>query len=260
MLYLEIAKKSLHIKELRRAFDRNPCISIDELIQFYQRFEEKVKRSTVDWRIYKLNELGVLYRVSRGSYSLSETHYYKPEVSRSLKLLYSKVKIQFPYLNICVWNTKILNEFMLHQPARFYSMLDVDKDAMESVFYELKDKGKDVFLSPSEEVLSKYVVSKKDPIIITNLITEAPLEEIEGVKTVTLEKVLVDICSNVTLFSAQQGAELTRIYEAAFEKYTISETKLLRYATRRSKKPVVEQLMKKARNGNFHDNLPNHRR
>lgn len=247
---MRIAKKSLHIKELRNAFVHEQSISVHDLIQFFQRFEEKVKRSTVDWRIYELTKLGILHRIGRGSYSLSETYYFKPEVSRSLKLLFGIVKNQFPYLNICVWNTKLINEFMLHQPGRFYTILEVDKDAMESVFYDLKDQGRDVFLNPSEEVLSKYVASKKEPIIITSLITEAPLEEIDGVKTASLEKVLVDICSNEILFSSQQGAELSRIYETAFEKYTISETKLLRYARRRNRKEVVEQLIKKQRNGN----------
>ena len=136
---------------------------------------------------------------------------------------------------------------MLHLPGRFYTLLEVDKDAMESVFYELKDEGRDVFLNPSEEVLSKYVIGKKEPILITSLITEAPLQEIGGVKTATLEKVLVDICSNETLFSSQQGAELTRIFETAFEKYTVSETKLMRYARRRNKKEVVERLINKTK-------------
>ena len=246
LLHLRIEKR-LHIKELRNSFVHDQSISVHDLIQFFQRFEEKVKRSTVDWRIYELTKLGILHRIGRGTYSLSETCYFKPEVSRSIKLLFGAVKNQFPYLKICVWNTKLINEFMLHQPGRFYTMLEVDKDAMESVFYELKDQGRDVFFNPSEEVLSKYVISKKQPIIITSLITEAPLEEIDGVKTATLEKVLVDICSNETLFSSQQGAELTRIYEAAFEKYTISEAKLLRYARRRNKKEVVEQLIKTAK-------------
>lgn len=139
---------------------------------------------------------------------------------------------------------------MLHQPGRFYTILEVDKDALESVFYKLKNQGKDIFLNPTEEILSKYVVNKKDPLILINLITEAPLEEINGIKTASLEKILVDICSNETLFSAQQGAELTRIYEAAFEKYTISEPKLLRYASRRNKKEIVERLIEKQRNVN----------
>lgn len=247
---MRIAKNSLHIKELRNAFAHDQSISVHDLIQFFQKFEENIKRSTVDWRIYELTKLGILHRIGRGTYSLSETYYFKPEVSRSLKLLFGTVKNQFPYLNICIWNTKLINEFMLHQPGRFYTILEVDKDAMEPVFYELKDQGRDVFLNPSEEVLSKYVISKKEPIIITSLITEAPLEEINGIKTATLEKVLVDICSNEILFSSQQGAELSRIYETAFEKYTISETKLLRYARRRNRKEVVEQLIKKQRNGN----------
>jgi hypothetical protein len=244
---LGIAKKSLHIKELRNAFVHNQSISVNDLIQFFQRFEGEVKRSTVDWRIYELTNLGVLYRVGRGSYSLSETNYFKPEVSRSLKLLFGAVKNQFPFLNICVWNTKLINEFMLHQPGRFYSVLEVDKDALESVFYDLKDQRRDVFLNPSEEVFSKYVLSKKEPIVITSLITEAPLEKMNGVMTASLEKILVDLCSNATLFSAQQGAELIRIYETAFEKYTISKTKLLRYARRRNKKEVVERLIKKTK-------------
>lgn len=246
-IHLDIAKKSLHIKELRNALANNQSISVNDLIQFFQKFDEEIKRPTVDWRIYELTKLGVLYRIGRGRYSLSETYYFKPEVSHSLKLLFGIVKNQFPYLNICVWNTRLINEFMLHQPGRFYSILEVDKDAMESVFYELKDRGRDVFLDPSEEVLTKYALNKKEPIVITSLITEAPLEKISGVKTASLEKVLVDICSNTTLFSAQQGAELTRIYETAFEKYTISETKLLRYARRRNKEEVVERLIKKTK-------------
>lgn len=246
-VYLGIAKKSLHIEELRNAFAHHQSISVNDLIKFFNRFNEEIGRSTVDWRIYELTNLGVLYRIGRGIYSLSEPNHFKPEVSRSLKLLFGKVKNQFPYLNICVWNTKLLNEFMLHQPGRFYTMLEVDKDATDSVFYELKDQGRDLYLDPSEEVLSKYVKSKNEPIIITDLITEAPLEEIGGVKTATLEKVLVDICSNETLFSAQQGAELKRIYETAFEKYTIRETKLLRYARRRNKNEVVEQLITKSK-------------
>lgn len=246
---MSIERKSLHIEDLRNAFVSEQSITVTDLIHFFQRFEKQVERSTIDWRIHELIRLRVLYRIGRGIYSLSEKHQFQPEVSRSLKILFGTVKNKFPYLNICVWNTKLINEFMVHQPGRFYTLLETDKDAMESVFYELKDQGREVFLNPSSEVLSKYVSSKKEPIIITNLITEAPLEQMDGLKTASLEKVLVDICSNQALFGAQQGEELNKIYETAFEKYAISETKLLRYARRRNKSEVVEQLIQKLRNG-----------
>lgn len=247
---MRIAKKSLHINELRNAFAHEQGISVQDLIFFYSQFTEKVKRSTIDWKIFELTKEGVLHRISRGNYSLTETNIYLPEISRSLRLLYSAVLRLFPFVDLCVWNTKSINEFMLHQPGRFYTILEVEKDVMESVFYELNEKYKDVYLNPSDEILSKYVVNKKDPIIITNLITEAPTEKVDGVVTTTLEKILVDIYSDQRLFGAQQGAELERIYNSAFEKYTVNNTKLLRYANRRNKKNVIEQLINKIlRNG-----------
>lgn len=246
-----IAKQSLHIKELRNTFADNSDISVQDLIQFYQRFEKDIRRSTVDWRIYELNKEGVLHRIARGVYSLSRTNSYIPEITRSQKLLFNSIKKQFPFVKICIWSTKWLNEFMLHQPGRFYTIIEIERDVMESVFYELKEQGKDVYLDPSEDVLDKYIINKKDPIIITSLTTEAPLQTINNVSTTTLEKMLVDLVCNEILFAAQQGAELERIYITALDKYTISNTKLLRYASRRNRKHEIDRLINQIqRNGN----------
>ncbi|MEX1001800.1 MAG: DUF6577 family protein [Crocinitomicaceae bacterium] len=240
-----IASKSLHIKELRNAFAHGKRITVEDLIRFYEKFEDQVKRSTVDWRIYELNKQGVLHRIARGMYSLAETNTYVPNVSRSLKYLYGSIHKQFPYVNICLWTTKWLNEFMVHQPFHFYTILEIEKEVMESVFYSLKDQGKEVFLDPSEEVLDKYVANADEPIILTGLTTESPTQEVNKVITTTLEKMLVDIYCDEKLFGAQQGAELERIYKSAFEKYTISEPKLLRYANRRNKKEEIAELINK---------------
>jgi hypothetical protein len=187
----------------------------------------------------------VHYRIARGIYSLSEPNHYIPDVSRSLKQLFIESKKQLPFAEMCIWNTKWINEFMLHQPGKFYTLLEVEKDLRESFFYALKDLGKDIYLDPSEEVLNKYVVDKTDPIIITSLVTEAPIQEVHGVHTITLEKLLVDILCNKTIFAAQQGAELKRIFSFAQEKYTMSKAKILRYASRRNKSDQIEYLIDK---------------
>lgn len=240
-----IVNKSLHIKELRDYFAHKEQISVSELIDFYKQFEENVKRSTIDWRIYELNRKGILHRIARGIYSLSKKgkNYLIPEISKSLKYLYNKIHKQFPFIDLCIWSTKWLNEFMLHQPGRFYTVLDIEKDVSESIFYALKEVGKDVYLNPSEEILSKYIVNKTEPIIITYLTTEAPTQRVDNVKTITLEKMLVDIYCDQVLFSAYQGAEMKRIYRTAFEKYNVSESKMFRYANRRNKKDEIEKLV-----------------
>jgi hypothetical protein len=138
---------------------------------------------------------------------------------------------------------------MLHQPGRFYTILEVEKDAMESVFYELSTNRKEVFLDPSEEVINKYVISAKEPIIITRLITEAPTSKTKNVITTTLEKMLVDIICDPALYATYQGAEMKRIYKTAFERYQINESRMLRYASRRTKKKEIQKLIKNIKEG-----------
>jgi hypothetical protein len=200
----------------------------------------------VDWRIYDLVNKGILHRVGRGLYSFSENEKkeYIPEIDRSLKYLSGKIYNQFPFLDTCIWSTKWLNEFMLHQPFRFYTIVEVEKEVMESVFYALKEQGKEVFLDPSEDILNNYVTNASEPIIITRLTTEAPTQKVNKVVTQTIEKLLVDIYCDTVIFAAQQGAELKRIYQTVFEKYHVNSAKMFRYASRRNKREEIENFIK----------------
>jgi hypothetical protein len=125
---------------------------------------------------------------------------------------------------------------MIHQPGLFYTIVEVEKDATESVFYFLKDQKHTVFINPSSEMLERYVQFDQHNIIVKNFITEAPTKLIEDVNTVTLEKVLVDIFCDTTLFSAQQGVEMRTIFQEAFRKYSLNTDKMFRYSARRGNK------------------------
>ena len=77
-------------------------------------------------------------------------------------------------------------------------------------------------------------------IILKKLITKSPIQTIDDVPTVTLEKVIVDIYSEKKLFEAFQGSELLHIINNAVEKYAINTKTLLNYANRRSKREEIE--------------------
>ena len=221
-------------------------MKVSDIITFYKQYDADIKRATVDWRIYDLVNKGVLHRVSRGLYSFSENEgkAFIPEINRSLKYLSGKIHNQFPFIDSCIWSTKWLNEFMLHQPFKFYTMVEVEKDVMESVFYALKEQGKEVFIDPSEEIVNNYVVNVSEPIIITRLTTEAPTQKVNKVVTQTIEKLLVDIYCDPVIFAAQQGAELKRIYQEGFDKYKVNTTKMFRYASRRNKRDDIDNFIK----------------
>jgi hypothetical protein len=189
-----------------------------------------------------------LVRVGKGKFAFGKGKYYVPEIGNDLKLLSKRFKKEFPFLSICLWNTSFLNEFMLHQPGRFYVMAEVEKDSIESVFYFLKEKQYSVFAEPTKEIVEKYLPAGKGVIIVKPLISEAPVQSVDAVLTITLEKMLVDVfCENV-LFAAQQGHEMRCIFEEALEKYTVNLDRMLRYAHRRNRRKALQEYLETVSN------------
>lgn len=132
---------------------------------------------------------------------------------------------------------------MQHQPNRFFLLVETDKETTNSAFYFLREIKKSVFIEPTIDILEKYIVNEKEVIIIKSLISEAPTQNINEVETATIEKILVDIFCDDVIFSAQQGAETRTIFKEAFNKYTINQNKMLRYANRRRKKEELNQFV-----------------
>lgn len=240
-----IANKKLHIEKLKEQFNNASSITTSEIIEFYSSIEPSLKRSTIDWRIYHLTQNKILYRLSRGRYTISDSNkpIFLPEIDRSIKKLYSSIKSQLPYINFIVWQTKWLNEFMRHQPGKFITIVEVEKDVMESVFNLLQNSQQNVFISPSQDIIHNYVYNSKFPIVIENLISEAPTQKIKNLETTTIEKILVDLISDTDLFSTFQGRELYNIYENAFSRYYINISKMKRYANRRNKTNKLEGIL-----------------
>jgi len=230
---------SLHIQQLNIRFQPGTVFSNNDLLIFYKQLDGNISRSTLNWRIHSLIEKSVIKRQGRGIYGMGETHEYVPEIDMNLRKMSAGLQKDFPYAKICLWNTKILNQWMLHQPTHFTTLVEVEKDALESVFTYLQERHKDVFLNPDKETLVRYVGVKSVPIIVLPLISEAPVQIVKNITTITLEKLVVDIFSEPAIFVAQQGRELVFIYNNIFSKYTVNKNKMLRYADRRKKKKAL---------------------
>jgi len=227
---------SLSIDDLTKYFKDKNVIEIADIVDFYRVKDAQIKSETIRCRIYSLVQKGIFQRVGRGKLRFGKSKNYVPEISHKLKSLYNKILKDFPFSRICVWHTSVFNEFMLHQPGKFYYLAEVEKDAVESVFYSMKERNLSVFLNPNQEILDKYIPENKDIYIIKTLVSEAPTQQIGKICTVTIEKMLVDVFCDETLFAAQQGAEMRTIFNEVLSKYTVNQNKMLRYADRRKRK------------------------
>lgn len=233
----------LHIDKLESSFKDQISFTTENIADFYLKFEPDIRQTTINWRIHSLVQKGVLCRIGRGKFKFGENKHFVPEISSKIKSVYNKLKKEFPYLDICIWNTSVINEFMLHQHGLFYLITEVEKEATQSVFYFLKDLKYPVFIEPTTDILEKYLPLDNEAVIIKPLVTEAPIQNINGFNTISIEKLLVDIFCDDVVFSAQQGAEMRIIFNEAFSKYTINQSKILRYANRRRKKESFQEYL-----------------
>jgi predicted transcriptional regulator of viral defense system len=228
---------------MKRHFKSKTVFETQDIASFYEQTEKDIKPTTVNWRVYTLVQSGVLQRIGKGKFTFGEGKHYIPEISMATKTVFKKLNAEFPYANLCIWNTSVLNEFMQHQPSRFFVLVETEKETTNSVFYFLREIKKSVFVEPTTDILEKYIVNEKEIFIIKPLVSEAPTQKINGVETTSLEKILVDIFCDDVIFSAQQGAEMRTIFKNAFDKYTINQSKMLRYADRRRKKEELKQFV-----------------
>jgi len=226
----------LNIEELKRVFKDVQSLNTDDIVKFYRINEPELNTATINWRIYILVQMGILTRIGRGKYTLGNSKIFIPEINSKLKTINSKLKKEFPFLDICLWTTSSFNEFMVHQPGRFYILIEVEKDAAQAVFYFLKQAKYSVFIDPTEDLIEKYLPDEKETLIVKPLVTEAPTQKIEGLNTTTIEKMLVDVFCDDVIFAAQQGSEMRTIFQEATNKYTVNENRMIRYAARRRKK------------------------
>ncbi|GHT52804.1 hypothetical protein AGMMS49982_14000 [Bacteroidia bacterium] len=214
------------------------------IADYYCQTGEELKPTTVNWRIYSLVQKGILQRIGKGKFAFGIEKPFIPEVPDKLKSVYAKIHREFPFIKMCAWHTAVLNEFMQHQQGKFYHLIEVDKDSADAVFYFLKEAKFSVFLNPNRDILDKYTPENKDVFIVKPLVSEAPIQEINGVFSISIEKMLVDIFCDDVLFAAQQGAEMRTIFHEALSKYTVNQNKMLRYANRRKRKESFNNYLK----------------
>lgn len=244
-----IVDKDIIIEQLKKEFEGRESFSKRELFDFYLRFHPQLKETTFRWRIHDLKDKGVIGPVSRELLSFTNKPVFKPEIAETERRLTNRLMKQFFGLRLCIWSTRILNEFMLHQPGKFITILEVEKAALEPVFHFLKDNHtKEVYLLPGEKELERYVYESRSGIIIESLVSKAPVQKVNHTPTVTIEKIIVDLFSDQRLFHTYQGSELTNIIDSAYEKYQLDFTKLFSYAKRRRKETDLKDYLSRYTN------------
>lgn len=204
--------------------------------------EVKTSKQNVLWHLYRLVDQGQLLRVGRGRYTIDVKQRFTPHPNAKVHQIYQLLKKQFPLLSFCVYSGEILADLQHHLSYNNNIYIETERDATEVVFHFLQDCKERVFLSPNADFVADYIHLDQESLIVKPLISEAPVQEVEGVPSPRLEKLLVDTLCDKDFFYLH-GQETTYMLKKAMESYAIKTDQLLRYASRRNIKPKLEQLI-----------------
>ena len=229
----------LHIEELQVAFGNKDYFQVEDVFTFYHSYEPNIAKSTVNWRIYTLIKTAFIKRIGRGKYKCGNSITFIPQISTKAVKLNGFIKTNFPYLNYIIWHVSEINSLSQHLINKYTCYIEVERDAVNAVFEQLREKFKYVLRGKTNE----DVYIGESIIVVRALVTGSPTQTVNKVPTTTIEKLLVDFFSDQE-FDFLQGYELTHIFNNAFSKYTINRDKLLRYASRKAKREQIAEFIK----------------
>ncbi len=228
------------------AYEHNETIVHKEFVHWFkERFPAESVRS-MDTTLQRLLASGILLRTGYGVLKLGKDvkPCFRPAVNQEMQRMFSEVRQRYPYTGCCIWQASELGAFMQHVPSLDVLILEVEKMAAESVYEDVKelaDSTRKVLLNPSEREYRLYASGERS-LLVKSMVSESPLQTMDGIAMPMLEKILVDATVSPELEFAR-GGEIFTIFENAGEMYRINRKMMLRYAARRGKKEEIEKLI-----------------
>ncbi len=231
--------------------NRNPNNTVkytlikDKLSEDLKINDSMIKESSLRKRISRYKKKGLLVSVKKGIYAVSRKPVYTTIPDDFIRNIHKSFVKKYDEIKFCIWSTAVLNDFIIHQPAKYFYIFETEQDIVESAFNLFRDNGFNAFLNPDEKSLQLYVLEQKDTVVVKPLITRSPLLKVNKIYIPSLEKILVDLFSDKKLFFFLQGNELNYLFNFTFDKFSINYTKLFNYAGRRGVKNKLLEYLKK---------------
>lgn len=225
----------MDMKEIVEYFPLGQIFTKEQFCDQVRETKPDYAGSSISWLLSKLKREGKIIGVGRGKYIRTTAHGEKSEYSYSHLEMYQEVEQliaqKFPLVDFQMWEMYQMNEFVNHLFGKNTIFVDVENLCEEVVFEMLHDKFPYVLFSPTKEMYHKQR-GNDNTIVVQKLISETP-KPTAG-HSASLEKILVDLFSKKLTGKLIVRSEYPKMYEQVFERYYIDETKMLRYARRRS--------------------------
>lgn len=176
---------------IKKSFANKALFSKKELEKLLNANNLAANDNALRQLIYKLTKSSILQSPKSGIYTTNTKSLFKAQQDNFLTKIRRLFTSEYPEINYCIWSSKCLNDFMIHQPFSYFYIFEVESDMMETVFNLFSDNKKNAFLCPDENVIENYVSRAENPIVIEKLPVRSPTYKYQNTIYPKPEKILV---------------------------------------------------------------------
>lgn len=215
-----------------------------ELFVTLQADNPQLSHNSFKWVLADIISRQMLTKIGYDSYTRC-----KDERNLSYQYRYSeiadevreKLSTRFPAMDFCIFEAFMLNEFLDVPLSKNCIVLQVEKDKSTLIFNFLSEEDQyRVLYKPNKEAYKYYW--SEDCVIVTDRISEAPQNR-EKPHDITLEKLIVDVLTDVTIRYLLSENEGVSVIENILKQYCIDEKKMMRYARRRNAEQRIKEFI-----------------
>lgn len=229
---------TLHIDELCNTLGDRIQLTSNEIANFYRSYSPDIPISTIRWKIHSLVNKGVIYSIGRGLYRFGEKPIFKPNIYARTENIAGIMRRRLPFAKYCQWDMHVANAFSTYMLNTQLYFVDVERDVVDAAYHEI---GKTYRRTVLYRNLSEELPYYDGYIVVRNMALEAPTIEVEDMPLASLEKILVDFAlDRIFPFS---DTEIVDIYANATADYSVNTSRMLRYAGRRGRRDVIEEIL-----------------
>lgn len=160
--------------------------SLSHLRVFLVEHDVPAASATLLGYLHEATAKGVIHSAGRGWYSSIATPFTLD--TGSVKSLADALAKAFPLLTFSCWSTEQIKGAMHHLLSRFVTFVNVEADAMESVFEYLRDEHWNAWLNPRGVEAARFIVRERT-VVVRRENRKSPSKEPQA----SIEKLLVDL-------------------------------------------------------------------
>ena len=224
--------------------DKYEMLTEEDLYNIYKKTFNSSDYSDFRWKLFKQIKDGEITKVGIKKYVVGYKPYNYSFESELAKSIEKYLQEEYPDVDVVVWETRILNEWMNLQISRNTIIVESEGVFTDYIFEGIRNtfENSKCLLMPKVEKYLRY--AENDTVVVKKMVSRSPKSKND--RHIILEKLIVDLAFDKFVSALFDRASVIDVIGEICRSYIVDDDLILRYAKRRHKETEMMKILETA--------------